>query len=67
MKWIDVKDKLPDFYEIVLIFCGMAGMYMGTYERIENDFDCGVWKDHHDVIVIPPTHWMPLPEPPKGE
>ena len=28
----------------------------------------GLWfdsSDHHHVSVLPPTHWMPLPEAPK--
>ena len=59
-KWIPVSERLPDENTEVL-----------TYRKggisIELLHD-GVWGD--DDIEYAPykvTHWMPLPEPPKGE
>ena len=57
-EWISVKDRLPDA-----------------------DGDYLVWNDYHKAIVghywskgryfiskaVTVTHWMPLPQPPKGE
>ena len=56
-KWISVDERLPERYETVLVF---------NYGMISVDFIAtnGRWYEHigHDGI----THWMPLPEPPKG-
>ena len=54
-KWISVKDRLPE--ECGLYICFFQSPYAN---------DCwlrfGAVPPH--VIV---THWMPLPQPPKGE
>lgn len=38
-----------------------VGLKAGWYERIDN------WDDYTDVAIYEgePTHWMPLPQPPK--
>ena len=74
MEWISVKDRLPDFEKEVLIFYPWQGQSGVKYETISvaslEDMTTGKnhlsthWTDgeHHTVN---PTHWMPLPEPPK--
>ena len=66
--WISVKDRLPDNVEEVLIYCPEF------CEEIKQATWCGedFFVERQDLIVEPApngycTHWMPLPEPPKGE
>ena len=64
-EWISVKDRLPEPWKQVLIysrydFCEVA-LYIGIP---------GKWRVtwNHDMLDADSvTHWMPLPEPPKGE
>jgi len=59
MKWISVKDRLPDKDCEVLVYMGInCYRYM---ELITHYSDCHLTR--HDTI----THWMPLPKPPKKE
>lgn len=62
MEWISVKNKLPQKWENVLCFY--------KYEPDSPNVVCentylggGMWMSETDKV----THWMPLPEPPKGE
>lgn len=73
MKWILVKDELPEFKEKVLIALGnyiSTGLYYKKHpEEIKGD-----WLDLNDSGCcgcrdeeVEPTHWMPLPEAPKED
>ena len=72
MKWISVKDRLPDEDEQVLIF-GLEGYDVGTYSPegaetiqflVSIDSSSGFnYMNYHYCV----SHWMPLPEPPKGD
>jgi hypothetical protein len=59
-KWISVKDRLPDSEGDVL------AMYLGVYKpkTVTYWFDA---KRGGRFGTEPATHWMPLPEPPKGD
>ena len=64
-KWISVDDRLPEDESNVLAYArnGEEGrIYPANYAK-------GVWFDC--IFDIPvtnaTTHWMPLPEPPKGD
>ena len=64
-EWISVKDRLPEAWKQVLIysqhdFCESA-VYIGVP---------GKWRvtwNHEMLDADSVTHWMPLPQPPKGE
>ena len=64
-EWISVKDRLPEPWKQVLIysrydFCEVA-LYIGIP---------GKWRvtwNHEMLDADSVTHWMPLPQPPKGE
>ena len=53
-EWVSVDDRLPDVGNIVLIYSETYGVCLDSYS--DDTFD------YFDV-----THWMPLPQPPKGE
>lgn len=59
-KWISVKDRLPEDDCPVLVTCGKG--YRSFIARYDHVWKC--WKVSHTLRI---THWMPLPEPPKGE
>ena len=64
-EWISVTDRLPEPWKQVIIyslhdFCESA-VYIGVP---------GKWRvtwNHEMLDADSVTHWMPLPEPPKGE
>ena len=62
-EWISVKDRLPeDYKQRVMVIC--IGDYPIGYPKIDTDrYAHGHWV-RYGIYV---THWMPLPEPPKGE
>jgi hypothetical protein len=54
-EWISVDERLPEIYQDVLWSDGRSiGMDFRTFDGKWCDGDC------HE-----PTHWQPLPEPPK--
>ena len=69
-KWIPVTERLPKLetyiYSVdVLFYVPYDSIYVG-YVNLET----GTWKCRHSRELFAAgkvTHWMPLPEPPKGE
>ncbi len=61
-KWISVEDRLPENGVWVMAYqdCGWIGV-----SQIEEDG--WHWYTQDLVKLSDPTHWMPLPEPPKEE
>lgn len=58
-EWISVKDRLPKNDEIVIICTDKNFIYAG--ELIGD-----TWFLDNDSWTATVTHWMPLPQPPKG-
>lgn len=59
LEWISVKDRLPEENLCVLVYVGYGiGVSMSAHRTSNGKF----FRYGDDV-----THWMPLPEPPKGE
>ena len=64
-EWISVEDRLPEDDSDVLAYSGIgeeSRIYLACYSN-------GVWFDcvFNAPATDTTTHWMPLPEPPKGE
>ena len=80
-KWISVKDKLPEIVSIhkgyrstvkksirVLCVCVQKSgktMVKEGYCEWYNDYQEPRWQIPGTIDDV--THWMPLPQPPKGE
>lgn len=63
-EWISVKDRLPDDW--VLCACVDNEVHILCYDYIMDDWD--IWGRPNSCYGKPfVTHWMPLPQPPKGE
>ena len=62
-KWIPVTERLPEEYTTVLV-CGEDGVEPGRFYG-----KSGFWTydQYEQDPIFAVTHWMPLPEPPKGE
>ena len=68
-EWIPVTERLPEKCDRFLVYGSRGGIYTAEFRKF-SDFggEYPHWhklnsKNHH----CEPTHWMPLPEPPKGE
>ena len=59
-EWISVDDRLPEKDEIVIICTDENFIYAG---ELVGD----TWFLDNDSWTATVTHWMPLPQPPKGE
>ena len=74
-EWISVKDRLPDNkeHDCVLAQVVADNGYMHIpkvmeYRQLRNDWfeeTYGWLSEHNGLFSV--THWMPLPERPKGE
>lgn len=69
MRWISVKDRLPEPGSYVLVFTDDRDTYTALY------YVCGYENHGHWMVIDRPsrfykiahkvTHWMPLPKPPE--
>lgn len=75
-EWISVDERLPTDRELVLVSSmdlltqKHGWFYLARYTDLQNDgviFDNKRWLSENGGIFGKVTHWMPLPEPPKGE
>ena len=71
-EWISVDDRLPENDVMVIGFTPCDGfMFVGYYHE-EPKYDWKVWRivtamRSTKVMKKRVTHWLPLPQPPKGE
>ena len=57
-QWIPVTERLPEYGQLVIVYSGGV-LSPQVYAQ-------HFWRaDFNDWVHI--THWMPLPEPPKGD
>ena len=63
-EWISVKDRLPQNYESrqMYIISNSGFVTFGFYYSNKK-----TWSDGKYDITSQVTHWMPLPQPPKGQ
>ena len=66
-KWISVKDRLPEGDKVVMCYKAGRGIRFGTL--LDATYADGVqaFMDRDRTFAFGVTHWMPLPQPPKGE
>ena len=71
-EWISVKDRLPDliscnagtaYSEAVIAWTSGRKAMIAVWDGIDWIAPFDYWEAWGEEI----THWMPLPEPPKGE
>lgn len=61
--WIPVTERLPEHFEPVLLWeSNEEDVYTGELDANDEWFIAGFPFENFTF-----THWMPLPEPPKGE
>lgn len=69
MRWISVKDRLPEKSGEYLAITKSRGHYMvlpySAKHKLFNSYDSSRGRELKSAIEC--THWMPLPEPPEGE
>ena len=65
-EWISVKDRLPEGMDWVLCACVDREVRILCYDYIMDDWDIHL-RPNSCYAKGFVTHWMPLPQPPKGE
>ena len=68
MDWIPVTERLPEEEERVLIYTKTNITNYGTYTKRYGAFRKEGFICHDGFMWLnTASHWMPLPQPPKGE
>jgi hypothetical protein len=73
MKWIIIKDRLPEHEQIVDIFHKSGGRFPDCMfvdpSKYDDPDDLHFYDTYRDRIygLDFVTHWMPRPEPPKED
>jgi hypothetical protein len=60
-RWIAVSERLPEIGRRVL---GFWLSHSGAVQSVRGAI--GGWLDDEGCPTAPPSHWMPLPEPPEA-
>ena len=63
--WIPCSERMPEDYITVLLYGKIIGLVKGFFTSYKDFYiaDSGRTAIRKSAV----THWMPLPEPPKGE
>ena len=64
-KWIPVTERLPEPWKWVLCYCEAGVIEMLRYDEFIDEWGSVNLNRAFKKEYV--THWMPLPEPPKGE
>ena len=67
-EWISVEDRLPEEHKECTVYIGTVtfGCFDGHGFLSTDDFLTGYENgDDAEISYIQPTHWQPLPDPPK--
>ena len=66
--WISIDERLPEDFETVLALCKDGGMFVGRCARYTVSYKWEIWTAMKSTRTVSRkvTHWMPLPEAPKG-
>lgn len=64
--WISVQDRLPEESGYYLVFTDIGRIALLSYSKKYQAFNAHD-DSYSEEYVITVTHWMPLPNPPKGE
>lgn len=65
-EWISVKDRLPENDDDVLL-CFNTGVMVVGFRSNYDELCAHIDEEYYANCKTCPTHWMPLPEPPKEE
>lgn len=66
-KWIPVTERLPKAFRAVLAYCPSGGNIYEVYLNTRSEWHFFDETVAGAVLQDAVTHWMPLPEAPKGE
>ena len=64
-EWISVKDRLPEHGEICLVYSTYEQTDIRQFDSVEMMWVGENLYDNFRMSQV--THWLPLPQPPKGE
>ena len=64
--WISVKDRLPEADKYVLVITAGGSFKTARCNFYKNGTEV-CWATNDGLGEKAITHWMPLPQPPKGE
>jgi hypothetical protein len=65
VEWQDIETAPKDGSDILVFVPEHREQYVAWWSRVHT---CWLWADtEHSTEACEPTHWTPLPEPPKAE
>ena len=65
-EWISVEERLPESSCECLVATNIGGIYQVYYSHRYKAFNA-LDTDEAKYAMLTVTHWMPLPDAPKGE
>lgn len=65
--WIPVTERLPEHLASVIVHRKDGGIFMWEYFDTPQTDECWIDDSMNIYSFYDVTHWMPLPQPPKGE